>query len=201
MSNSFKKFKWALLILYVFLLGIGGLWFFKNLIFHPSHEIGQVIDSYNGVPVYYNGGFNNVEGREVTPDGYNLGLKYQCVHFVKNFYYQHLNHKMPNSYGHAKDFFNSKIVDGKLNTDRNLIQYKNPSSTKPEVNDLLIFDRTQLNPYGHVAIISEVSENQIEIIQQNAGINSSSRATYSLKFQNNHWLIKKSNILGWLGKR
>jgi len=57
-----------------------------------------------------------------------------------------------------------------------------------------------LNPYGHVAIISVVENNKIEIIQQNAGAFSSSRETFSLKKEGNHWEIKNSKILGWLRK-
>ena len=70
-----------------------------------SMEIGDKVDSLNGVFVYYNHSVGNVSGRNTTADGYNLGLKYQCVEFVKRYYYENLNHKMPNSYGHAKDFF------------------------------------------------------------------------------------------------
>ena len=46
------------------------------------HQIGDVIDSFNGVAVYYNGPVNNVSGRNLSPDGYNLGQKQQCVEFV-----------------------------------------------------------------------------------------------------------------------
>ena len=62
--------------------------------FNP--EVGTIIDSYNGVNIYYNGNnFKNVLGRNVSEDGYNLGLKYQCVEFVKRYYYKRYGHKMP----------------------------------------------------------------------------------------------------------
>jgi len=51
--------------------------------------------------VYYNGSVGHVSGRNLVPDGYNPGLKYQCVEFVKRYYYQHLNHKIPDSYRHT----------------------------------------------------------------------------------------------------
>lgn len=113
---------------------------------HPEFSYGQKIDSLNGVYVYYNGSVGNVEGRNVAEDGYNLVLKYQCVEFVKRYYYEHLNHKMPDSYGHAKSFFEHGISDGKTNTTRNLLQFTNPSFSKPEVNDLLVFDGTAYKP-------------------------------------------------------
>ena len=150
--------------------------------------------------VYYNGAVGNVNGRQRASDGYNIGLKYQCVEFVKRYYYEHLHHKMPNSYGHAKDFFDLNLNDGEKNTQRNLTQYRNPSRTKPKVNDLLVYSGTALNPYGHVAIISRVSEKEIEIIQQNPGPYSNSRATYDLIYKDGLWNIQNDRILGWLRK-
>ena len=191
------KYKWLLILPILLIIGLGGFWYFKYSNFHPVYEVGQEIDSFNGVPVYYNGGFSNVSGRNLSSDGYNYGLKWQCVEYCKRFYLIKLNHKMPNSYGHGKDFFNPNISDGQKNPDRNLFQYKNASSSKPKVNDLLIFDKTQLNPFGHVAIVSEVSENQIEIIQQNVG--DQSRDNLRLRSENGKWKMN-SNILGWLRK-
>ena len=127
--------------------------------------------------VYYNGGVDNVEQRN-TIDGYNLGLKFQCVEFVKRYYYEYNNHKMPDSYGQAKSFFQFHLEHGKLNIQRGLYQFNNHSFTKPQVGGLLVFDRTFLNKYGHVGIISNVTENNIEIIQQNAGPFSSSRNNF-----------------------
>ena len=68
-------------------------------------EVGSEIDNYNGIPVYYNGYFTNTFGRNTTDEGYNLGLKWQCIEFVKRYYYEVYDHKMPDSYGHAKDYF------------------------------------------------------------------------------------------------
>jgi hypothetical protein len=161
---------------------------------------GVPVDSLNGVWVYYNGSVSHVEGRHVAEDGYNLGLKYQCVEFVKRYYYEHLKHKMPDSYGHAKDFFDPAIDDGKRNNKRGLIQFVNPSSSKPEADDLIIFSETDSNPYGHVAIVSRVSEHELEIIQQNPGPYSSSRATFSLSSNDGKWRIGNERVLGWLRK-
>lgn len=164
------------------------------------YKTGQAIDSLNGVYVYYNGSVGNVSGRNLTADNYNLGQKYQCVEFVKRYYYKHLNHKMPNSYGHAKDFFNPELADGQKNRARNLIQYQNPGQTKPKVDDLLIFKETFFNKYGHVAIVSKITGKKIEIIQQNPGPYSKSRDTFKLDTKNGKWYIKNRRISGWLRK-
>ena len=162
-------------------------------------NVGDTLDVLNDVYIFYNKSMNNTSGRNVSEDGYNIGLKWQCVEFVKRYYLEHLNHKMPNSYGHAKDFYNSKFDDGELNKDRNLIQYSNASQTKPKVNDLVIFDGNVFNPYGHVAIISNVGDDEIEIVQQNVGKKSRDRIDIQLK--NGKWSIDESSILGWLRKK
>ncbi len=181
-------------------MGAGGFYIYSRTEVHPVKPVGQEIDQFNGVAVYYNGGVGNVEGRNLAADGYNLGLKYQCVEFVKRYYYEHLNHKMPNSYGHAKDFFDHRLGDGQNNRDRNLKQHTNVSITKPRVNDLLIFGATEFNSYGHVAIISAVSDDEIEIIQQNPGVFATSRENFKLQKLNGKWSIKNKRVLGWLRK-
>ena len=191
---------WTYLLIGILILSFVGIWGFNKLNFNTELNVGQQVDSLNGVVVYYNGSVGNVIGRNTTTTGYNLGLKYQCVEFVKRYYYEYLKHEMPDSYGHAKDFFNTTLADGKYNKQRNLTQYTNTSQTKPKVDDLLIFDGTTFNKYGHVAIVSKVMDDEIEIIQQNPGPNGKSRVTFKLKNKNGEWTIKNDRILGWLRK-
>lgn len=176
------------------------IFFFKKNNSYTTSKIGQEIDNLNGVKVYYNGPYSNISGRNWTKDHYNLGLKYQCVEFVKRYYYEHLNHKMTDSYGHAKDYFDKNIKDGAFNKRRGLYQYTNTSKSKPKVNDLLIFSGTIFNKFGHVAIISNVKEHKIEIIQQNAGSYTNAREIFSLKRENSKWSINNTRVLGWLRK-
>ena len=99
------KFKRSIILVSIILtLVIVGFFASKKINLNLIYDVGQKIDTLQGVYVYYNGGVGNIEGREVTKDGYNLGLRYQCVEFVKRYYYEALLHKMPDSYGHAKDF-------------------------------------------------------------------------------------------------
>lgn len=191
-------------LLTLILLGLigGGLIFF---LYEKSHSIkdpnyGMPLDSLHGVVVYYNGKIGNTSGRNKTEDGYNLGLKYQCVEFVKRYYFQHLHHKMPDSYGNAKDFFDKNLADGKRNTKRDLLQFTNPSGSKPQESDLLVYAGHAGNPYGHVSIVSAVFENEIEIIQQNPGVNGKSRVKIALKKEGKFWRIDSDRILGWLRK-
>ncbi len=167
---------------------------------NPKYTIGQPLDSLNGVYAYYNGMVGHTGGRNKSADGYNLGMKYQCVEFVKRYYYQRLNHKMPDSYGNAKDFFDTKIADSAINPKRGLWQFTNGSRCKPQAEDLLIFDGHVGNPYGHVAIVSQVLDSIVEIIQQNPGPFASSRDTFRLVHNNSLWRIGSGRALGWLRK-
>jgi len=192
------KSKYIVIILVFLLFSLLFLSRYTNV--NPFRTVGEKLDSFNNVAVYYNGAVTHVEKRNVTKDGYNLGLEFQCVEFVKRYYYQHLHHKMPDSYGHAKDFFNPNIKDGKLNTKRNLLQFTNGSSSKPKVNDILVFQASWYNSFGHVANITKVIENNVFIIQQNAGPFSNTRVSYHLTQENNRWKIEDSKIAGWLRK-
>lgn len=159
-------------------------------------EIGAKIDSFNGVNVYFNGLIAVSHGRNLTKDGYNIGVKWQCVEFVKRYYLEIYNHKMPNTYGNAKDFYDKKLKDGEVNTQRDLIQFLNPSVIKPKIGDILLFKPYLLNPYGHVAIISKVTENNIEIIQQNVW--KKTRERFVLIYKENKWYIDSKRVIGRL---
>ncbi len=162
-------------------------------------EVGTIIDRFNGVAIYYNGNLRNTDGRNVTSDGYNLGLKWQCVEFVKRYYYLRYGHRMPDPWGHAIDFFNKTLPDNAYNSQRGLQQYKNPSVEKPKVEDIIVFAGEDGNPYGHIAIVSKVGPNYIEIVQQNVG--KQSRYTLPLFDMVDSWRIANIDVLGWLGKR
>lgn len=162
------------------------------------YEIGTAIDSLNGVEVYFNGPIANVHERNVAPDGYNIGLQWQCVEFVKRYYYEHFDHQMPDAFGNAKDFFNDKLPDASYNEKRALVQYTNPSLKKPAVDDIIVFDGHIGNRYGHIAIISNVFDDRIEIIQQNPGPDDPSRENLKLEFENGRWHVANRRCLGWL---
>lgn len=165
---------------------------------NPTHSAGDKLDEFNGVAVYYNGAINNTTGRATTSDGYNLGLKFQCVEFVKRYYYERFNHKMPDAMGHAKAFFSDAVQEGQLNKERMLIQYRNGAASKPAAEDLIVFAPWVLNRYGHVAIVSEVGADFIEVVQQNAGPFGSTRERFPLERREGRWRVGHDRVLGWL---
>ncbi len=164
----------------------------------PRHSIGAVVDSLNGVEVHYNGGIAHTSGRHLAPDGYNLGLKYQCVEFVKRYYWQRFGHEMPEARGNAKDFFDPAVADGALNAQRGLLQFRNGSTSTPQPDDILVLGPALLNPWGHVAIVSEVRGDALEVVQQNPGPFVSSRRRFALRHDAHGWTVDNARVLGWL---
>ena len=98
--------------------------------------------------------------------------------------------------GHAKSFFDGQIPDGALNLSRGLVQYRNGSTTPPRPDDLLVFTDTKL---GHVAIVTSVTDNSLEVIQQN--ILRGSRQRFSLVASNGQFFVTQPRLLAaWLRK-
>ena len=181
-----------LLILLLIIASITGMYLFQD-----KKQVGDVVDSYKDVPVYYNGIiYTESYGKHYSMDNYYYGQKWQCVEFVKRFYYDAKGHKMPDVYGNAKDFFDPRIEHGQMNQSRGLIQYRNGAEEKPKVDDLLDFTDTK---YGHVAIITRVTKDKVEVIQQN--ILDKPREVFPLTYINGKYTIGTGRKpTGWLRK-
>jgi hypothetical protein len=141
--------------------------FFYSVVAAPATEpgIGQVLDSYRGIPVYDNGPvLARSHGRHFHPNGVYFGKKWQCVEYVKRFYYLALDHVMPDGMGHAKEFFDPAVPHGAVNPRRGLRQFANGGSEWPQPDDLLVYTE---GTFGHVAIVTAVSAYYVTVIQQN----------------------------------
>ena len=191
-----KRFRGGIAVL--FCLSAAALYFALNGNPNPFRKIGDVVDALNGVAVYYNGGINRTTGRNTPVEGYNIGLRYQCVEFVKRYYYEHLGHAMPDPWGHARDFFDPALEDGEFNSRRGLTQYRNAGLSHPQAEDIVVFAPWLFNRFGHVAIVSRVGEDFVEIVQQNPGPFGRSRETYELTERNGRRHILHRRVLGWL---
>jgi surface antigen len=157
------------------------------------YKIGEEVDSFNGVSVYYNGTSAGIHGVHYTSDGYDLGIKWQCVEFVRRYYLEVYGHKMPSDFGNAVDYYDESVPHGECNYSRGLIQFKNNGVSTPSSGDIIVFD----GGYGHVAIVTSANIRTIQFIQQN--VNKKSRgeiiickSIQELQFQSD------SSDLGWL---
>ncbi len=160
-----------------------------------SLSIGDSVDSFNGVVVYNNGmNYPKSYGKHYAADSsYYYGKKWQCVEFIKRYYYDHFHHKMPNGFGNAKDFFDKKVKDGAFNKERGLTQFTNGSIQPPMVDDILIFG----GKYGHVAIVTNATPEEVFVIQQN--IYMTPRESFKLSLVNGKYVVgEKRRPEGWL---
>jgi hypothetical protein len=86
------------------------------LLLWNDSRVGKVLDGYRGIPVYDNGLlYFRSYGKHYSQNGYYYGQKWQCVEFIKRFFYDAKGHKMPDVMGHAKSFFDDTLSDGALN--------------------------------------------------------------------------------------
>ena len=183
-------------LLAALLLGVGTTAFAADRA--PPPAIGDVMDRFNGVAVYFNGPVAHSGGISRAPDGYVYGLRYQCVEFIKRYYDQHLAHRMPRPTGNAREYFDPNVADGALNPARGLIQYRNGSAQAPQVDDILVFGPWPGNRFGHVGIVSAVGAEAIEIVQQNPGPRGHSRRLLPLLQRDGAVRVDHPWVLGWL---
>ncbi|NLI92469.1 MAG: CHAP domain-containing protein [Peptococcaceae bacterium] len=155
---------------------------------------GTKIDEYKGVAVYSNGSnYMSSHGLSYSIDGYYYGYKWQCVEFVKRFYFERFGHRMPDGAGNAKYFFNPMLGQGERNEQRGLVQYLNGGDMKPKEDDLIVFSD---GAYGHVALICEVGKDWVEIIQQNSEV---TREKYTLQVKDGkYYILGERKPAGWL---
>lgn len=186
-----KWFKIVLFIIIIVLFGVG-VYLLKD-----KRMIGKEIDSYKNVGIYYNGIlYTKAYGKNYSEDGYYYGQKWQCVEYIKRFYYEAKDHKMPDVYGNARDFFDFDVQQGELNKRRDLVQYRNGGNVKPEPDDLMVFTDTK---FGHVAIVTDVTSDYVEVIQQN--VYGKTREKYELSTSDNQYYVgTKREPAGWLRK-
>ncbi|MFT4546663.1 MAG: hypothetical protein ACI8XO_002557 [Verrucomicrobiales bacterium] len=159
-------------------------------------EIGDILDSHREIEIYYNGAkFKQDHGSHSSKDGYYYGKSWQCVEFVKRFYFDAKGHRMPNVWGHARDFFKPGLPDGSLNVDRGLLQFENGGSSAPRVDDLVVF---RGGSFGHVAIVSKVGDDFVELVQQNVGRQARVRWTLERDAIHGYQIAGKRPPAGWL---
>jgi surface antigen len=189
--------KWTLLgALVVILCGAAAFLFVRGFDWPNSPWAkGTVIETQDGVPVYDNGPiFSISHGRSFAADGTYFGQKWQCVEFVKRYLYSARGHVMPNGMGNAASFFDGDTPQGALNEKRGMLQYRQGGTEPPRRGDLIVF--AAVAGYGHVAIVSDIASNTIEIVQQNA---SPPRQRLPMTVVDGGYRVDHSSpTLGWL---
>lgn len=119
---------------------------------------GTQVGSYAGIPAYSNGTVAYNSGTNNYIDGNYIGLKWQCVEYVRRYYYLVKGMNLAAAHtGNANTFYANASTMG-------LSAYANGGSTPPQEGDLLT---SAGGSYGHVAIVRSVSGSQVCAIEQN----------------------------------
>lgn len=144
------------------------IFFIFLLQFPVSHSFaadpfGTIIGTFNNVPAYSNCSNlctscnNNCQSYNYI-DGNYIGIKWQCVEYVRRYYYEVYNMDLAALYrGDANTFYDNADNMG-------LESYANGGATAPSVGDILVSNG---GGDGHVAIIKSVTNSQVCTIQQN----------------------------------
>ena len=108
--------------------------------------VGRVLDRYRDVQVFDSGLlFFRSYGRHHSSDGYYLGQKWQCVEFIKRFYFEARRHRVPEVMGHARDYFDPLVVHRGMNTRRGMVQFVNGGDEPPMAQVCLEASRSGLS--------------------------------------------------------
>ena len=120
------------------------------------------------------------------------GLENQCVEFVNRFLARHLGYKNLTRTGHAYSYYTRAKVKG-------LRRYPQGGRVKPQPYDLLIL-RKQDGGFGHVSVVSSVTDTQVCVVQQNTHPKFEPWHTcYRLVSDSNRYRIEGTflPVLGW----
>jgi surface antigen len=176
-----------------------GIWVWVRYFSVYGDGGARVLDRFDGVAVYDNGeDYVRSWGRHYAWSGYYYGQKWQCVEFVKRYFYQAKGHRMPEVMGHAIDFWDGSVGHGGMNEGRGLRQYVNGGDMAPREGDLIVIAWTR---YGHVAIVSGVDEDggYMEIVQQNVRGRTRERLAYFVE-DGRHVVGEEGEVIGWMRK-
>jgi len=164
--------------------------------------LGEEIDSFCSIPNYSNGNnggtccWGGLHGS--SPYGY----KWQCTEFAFRFICQHYDSILgcaasgkTQKYGNAWEWYDNIYNNPVLGL---LERYPNNATTSPpRPGDLLIFDRTTSNSYGHVAVVRDVAADYVAVIEQNVASTSRDGFHAHTLYETNG-VYRVTGALGWL---
>ena len=158
-------------------------------------SFGTQVGEYNGVIAYSNYENSYVSGKYNYVDGYNTGMKWQCVEYVNRYYYVIYGLKIRIPGTHADDYYDTA-------SDRGLIAYPNGGTTPLQPGDILCSNG---GTHGHVAIVRDVTTNSIHIIHQNwANTAADNDKAISMSVSDGHYTVSGFSgsypVQGWLRK-
>ena len=161
--KSIKKYKILGLIIIMLSISLTFTWIAFAALYNTN------LGSFNGVTIFSNGTALNASYQDSLTNGSTgsyLGMKWQCVEYVRRYYYQIYNVNLaPLHKGNANTFWDPNSA-AKMGLDR----FSNGGSTAPQMGDMIVSapgGTCKTCPAGHIAIIRGISGNQVHVAQQN----------------------------------
>lgn len=166
---------------------------------YAAEPFGSEIGTFNNVAAYSNCSTscvtcNNSCNSLNYIDGTYIGIKWQCVEYVRRYYYNIYGLDLASLHrGDANTFYNNA---GKMGLEK----IQNGATAPPAVGDILVSNGGN---YGHVAIVRSVFGNQVCTIQQNfSNTDQDSNRCLSLSVNDGHFTVSGFSamypIKGWL---
>jgi hypothetical protein len=147
---------------------------------------------YYGVPAYVN---DFIEKHHYVKNIYT-GIQWECVEYVRRWYIQVLQLTF-SSINNAIDLWDVPYVYHPITKIKfSFYSIKNGSNIEPNVGDILVFKKNQKYPYGHVAIITRITGDNIYLAEQNVTKKSWNKP-YSRKIKRRVDTIIDPFLLGW----
>jgi hypothetical protein len=169
-----------------------------------STPFGTLLGINNGVPAYSNNNSDFISEDHNYIGDFLSGLKWQCVEYARRWIIttQSLTfHEVQcaSDIWHLNSLFQVSNNDVKVP----LYRIPNDSECPPSPGDLLIYKNGNDAPYGHIAIISQVYSDMIEISEQNWDncywTGNFSRTMPLTKIHGHYFLIDEEYpIIGWM---
>ena len=142
---------------------------------HFVTPFGTLLGENDGVIGYSNGNSDHISNETSTigSRSYQIysGMKWQCVEYARRWI---ISRRLLTfgSVDCASDIWHLNSVSSIKANDFNkalpLNRVPNGSTCRPKIGNLLIYKRTEVEaPYGHIAIITMVEENQVLVSEQN----------------------------------
>jgi surface antigen len=120
-----------------------------------------IFGTVNSIQVYSNGyNYDYHEKDRSDTYGIDLGSKWQCVEWIRRFYYLAYGKRIGINTTYAKEFYLKCLNWG-------MKAYPNGSSDNIRTGDIIVFAATPKNEAGHVSLVTKVTPGYIEVAQQN----------------------------------
>ncbi|CCD11738.1 unnamed protein product, partial [Trypanosoma congolense IL3000] len=154
-----------------------------------------------GVPAYSNKHDLYFSGERSIDGNLFCGFKYQCVEFARRWLYEAKGLVLPDVDWAIHIFELTNVFDAETAGAVPCVRVKNGTAEKPVVDSLLIYPVDDDAAFGHVAVITEVSDTWVRIADQNHRFHKwkgTYSAELSLKNEGGVWTVQDSSDHGLL---